>query len=223
MPYPAGVYRCNINAALAEGEIMTNTVWIRPDSFDAVTINAQQVANRVRDKWAAFILTGQGGALPQQARFADTTQWRDVVAYKVDALGRATEQAVANFDATVKGNAASRLPAQLAIVGTLFTARAGRSGRGRIFLGGLGIGGLAQSGRFAPGTRDALLPALGEFYKGLRDSTTSPDIMRPVVVSPTLGDSFKITRVGMGDVYDTMRSRRNKLIEQRATTVVDAG
>jgi hypothetical protein len=195
---------------------------MRRDASAVGGVSTQEVADRVRDKWNAFLLTGQGSATPTAAQFADTTVWTNATAYKVNALGKATEQAVANFQTGVKGTNSSRLPGQLAIVGTLLTQQAGRSGRGRIFLGGLGQNLLGQNGRVAPGQRDALAVGLGEFYKALRDSGGQADTIRPVVVSPTLTDSFKITRITMGDVFDTMRSRRNKLVEQRASFVVDA-
>jgi hypothetical protein len=220
--YPAGAWRVNINASLADGEVMTNTVWLLRDAAASGDITSQKVADRVAEHWTNFITTAVGTNAIANTQFADSTVWTNATAYKVDAAGRAVEQAVANFAAGVKGTNASRLPLQLAIAVTLKTNRAGRSGRGRIFLGGLGANLLGQSGRVSLGQRDALSLGLQRFYTDLRNSTLAGDDFRPVIVSPTTGTSNKITSLSVGDVFDTMRSRRNKLVEQRVSQLVDA-
>ncbi len=223
MPYPAGLVRANINANLGSGEIMVNTVWIRGDQaagFDMLPL--QGIADRVRDAWRGFIELGQGGALAQGAAFSTNTQWTKVSAYRVNALGKATEQAEALFPATTKGSQNTALPPQTALVVTTLTARPGRSGRGRFYLGGLSTAGLTAGGRHSVNSANAIALAMAQFYVAIRDQPNVGDAYRPVVVSPTPGDSFKIKSVAVGDVYDTMRSRRNKLVEAKSPSVVDA-
>jgi hypothetical protein len=203
--------------------VLVNTVWMRADQPQLLTDTALQAcANRVRDHWHAFIDSGINGSVPQHSTFATTTVWQKVTAYKVDTAGKAVAQREAAFSAAIKGSQASALPPQCAIVVTTLTNTPGRRGRGRFFLGGLAASFVTSEGRLTTGKRDQLATAMGQFYTGLRDTPNQGDLLRPVVVSPTAGDSHKITRVQVGDVYDTMRSRRNKLVEQKASFVVDA-
>jgi hypothetical protein len=62
---------------------------------------------------------------------------------------------------------------------------------------------------------------MASFYVQLRSVNNAPDVMRPVVVSPTTTSARKITRVQVGNVIDTMRSRRGKLVESRIARPVD--
>ena len=224
MAYPDRLWRCNIVATMAGGEQIVHTVWMRADPTSLITPGATQaVANVVRDEWAKTINGFTGGPVALAARFASHLVYQRVTAYKVDAAGRATEQAEAAFAANgVKGTGTGSLPPQVALCVTLQTRRPGRSGRGRLYLGALAGTMLTTSGRLPTTDRTPFADGLGGFYTRLRDNPNAPDVVRPVVVSPTLTDSFKITGIAIGDVYDTMRSRRSELVEDKTTRVVDA-
>ncbi len=221
MAYPERLFRCNINA-ITPGEIIVNTVWMQQDATAFDSKSTQQVADRVRDKWEAMVMTGQGpfaANVPLRSHFASGTVWTSVVAYKVNALGKATDQAEAPFIG-VSGNGSQALPAQCALVTTLLTGAPGRSARGRLFLGGLSTF-LTPEGRVLPASQAIVADGMASFYDALRRETGSPDEIRPVVVSPTKTQARKITRINVGNVVDTMRSRRGKLVEVRIARAVD--
>jgi hypothetical protein len=137
----------------------------------------------------------------------------------VNSLGKAIDQAEAVFSG-VKGSGSQALPPQCALVVTLLTGAPGRSARGRLFLGGLSTF-LTPEGRVLPGSQQTIVDAMASFYVQLRNDPNAPDVMRPVVVSPTTTSARKITRVNVGNVVDTMRSRRGKLVEARLARPVD--
>jgi hypothetical protein len=221
MPYVDRLYRVNINAE-TPGEITVNTVWVRADTITNSAVTAQRVADKVRDSWGAMVTAGLGGAVgsPMAPFFANGTIFRSVTAYKVNALGKSVEQAEAPFGATVKGTGSQALPAQCALVTTLLTGAPGRSARGRLFLGGLSTF-LDGSGRVLPASQLTIAKNMAGFYVDVRSTATNPDDFRPVVVSPTTTTARKITRIQVGNVMDTMRSRRGKLVEGRVSETVD--
>lgn len=219
--YAPRLYRCNINASLPGGEIMVNTVWMQRDASTLAGVTIQMISDKVRDSWAKLVTQGPGGVGVGLATFVGTdVVWTSVTSYEVDAAGRAVAQAESTFAATVKGSGGSMLPPQLAICCTLLTETPGRRGRGRLFLGGISAGLLTAQGRLTVANRDGIATRLAAFYKEVRDAPFQNDYARPVVVSPTTGTAAPITRVQVGDVPDTMRSRRNKLIEARFTVAV---
>lgn len=224
MPYPnENLWRCNINSNLLGGEECVNTVWIRKDAGSVATINTQDVANRVRDAWAGFLAGNAArNTIPQAGSFSTETVFSNVTAYKVSVLGLATEIAVAPFAATAKGTSSATAPLQLALVVTLLTDNVTRSGRGRLFLGGLSLDLIGAGARLTALSRDRMATSMGEFYKQIRDDNADPDDIRAVVVSPTKGQSFVIRRVTVGDVLDTMRSRRKGIQEVRSAYAVEA-
>jgi hypothetical protein len=222
MPYPDKLYRCNIGA-VTPGEQIVNTLWVRLDDTTAVTPDLPQtIANQVRDAWAKFILGGNDGSLPQNEQFAGGTAWDRVTCYPVNALGKATAVAEATFGPTVKGSESFALPAQTALVVTTLTGSPGRSARGRMYLGGLGRSILGGDGRLTAPRQTAITTAFGKFLVAVRSRPNLGDLWRPVVVSPTTGTARKITAITVGDLTDTMRSRRTSLREIRASAVVDA-
>jgi hypothetical protein len=221
MGYVNDLYRCNINAQ-TPGEILVNTVWMRQDAGSVPNLSPQQVADRVRDAWTNLINVGSGpfaASVPLRPYFADDTVWTSVTAYKVNALGKAVDQAEAAF-VGVDGQGSQALPPQCALVVTLLTGAPGRSARGRMFLGGLSTF-LTPQGRVLPASQQIITDAMASFYVQLRQTNNAPDVVRPVVVSPTTTTARKITRVQVGNVIDTMRSRRGKLVEARIARPVD--
>jgi hypothetical protein len=220
---PEGIVRCNINASLQTGEIMVHTVHMRKDTSAFLPVDLQSVADKVRDEWTRTINADTGDPVGIGNKLTTSCQYLNVTAYLIGPLGKAVAQAEAAFAATVKGQGTSHLPPQLALVVTLLTNRSGRSGRGRIYLGGLQAATNGTDGRVSAANRTIFVQALSGFYTRLRDLPFANDQIRPVVVSPTTTSSAKITKVSVGDVIDTMRSRRNALVEAKEFATVDSG
>lgn len=222
MAYPDKLYRCNINSQYG-GEIVVNTLWVQEDQASVLgpDVSAQTIADRVRDAWSTMILTGYGTGGGMQTQFKSAALFTSVDCYAVDSEGKATAQASAAFAPTISGTGGSGLPPQVALVVTLLTGVPGRSGRGRMFLGNLAYPNALVSGRVAPEVQASVARNIAGFLTAVRDDPLAEDDFRPVVVSPTTSTARKITSVSVGNVYDTMRSRRNKLVEARVTASVD--
>lgn len=223
MPYPSGVARFNITGSLAGGEQIVHSLWMKPDGTAALGGDyLQAMTDKVRDEWAKTMV-GPGGTIPPLAGFLSSgTRYTAVSGYLVDALGKATAQSEATFATPPAGSVSSTAPPSIAICVTLHTNKPGRTGRGRLYLGGLSNSLVGAEGRFSNVPQGELVATMTDFYKRLRDSPFSGDPYRPVVVSRTRGEAHKIVKVSIGDVFDTMRSRRTSLKEARQSGVVDA-
>jgi hypothetical protein len=221
MPYADRLYRANINAVI-NGDSMVHTVWMQADQGNLQSNLTQLVAERVRDKWAQFISGGNDGSPSLAGLLSTGTRYTTVQAYKIDADGTASDVADAAFATTVKGSGTTGMPSHVALVVTLLTGAPGRSRRGRLYLGGFSSSTtLTTDGLLAGTAHTNLTTSAGKFYTALRDNVGN-DLIRPVVVSPTLGTASKITTVQIGNVWDTMRSRRKARVEVRQAANVDA-
>jgi hypothetical protein len=221
MGYASRLYRFNV-VANTPGEQVVNTVWMRADAETVGTAGlVQLLTDKVRDEWTRMFLPQAGDPPSMSGAFASSTVWSKVTGYKVDALGKAQEQAESAFTPATKGANPGAMPPQVALVVTLLTALPGRSGRGRIYLGGLSAAITENNGRLFSGTQPVVAAAMTGFYKRLRNTPNAQDLFRPVVVSPTTTTANKITRISVGDVFDTQRSRRKGLQEFRQFGSVD--
>lgn len=133
-----------------------------------------------------------------------------------------------DFVGELNGAGGANLPPQCAAAVTFRTdVSRGLAATGRMFLPPLGISQLAGGGRIQTAgaeliaTRTAiLLQALGD-HEG---TDAGNDWGRPCVMSKTrLGASRVIRGVDVGNVFDTIRSRRNALREVRSATKVVGG
>ncbi len=223
MPYAARLSRVNIIAEITGGEQMVHTVWIQSDAtVIAPGTQLQAIVNKVRDEWQNTLNGPSGGPINMKQNLSNTTKYTTVKGYNVNSLGAATEQAEAAFPPNLVGIGGNACPPQDAVCVTLLTNVPGRSGRGRLYLGQMAQNVLTSEGRLVGTARDNISAAMAGFYIRVRALNNQPDDWRPVVVSPKLGTANKITKVQVGDVVDTMRSRRNALNEARATSIVDA-
>lgn len=218
MPYPTDVYRCNINAVVG-GEIMVHTVWVK-DRAAAVGTTIENVARSVRDAWKVW-WDGATPAIPTGlVGYLANVSYLNVTAYEVGADGRAIAQAEAPFTNMSVGPASARLPSHLSVVVSLQTGQPGRSNRGRLYLGALRSSMLDTAGTLSPATQENLALGAAEFYKRIRNNPFAPDNYDAAVVSPKLGTSRPITSVRVGNVFDVMNSRRNRIVESYNTKPV---
>jgi len=102
---------------------------------------------------------------------------------------------------------AEMLPFQCATVITLLTASATRHGRGRFYLPPLAASFLLN-GKLNSSAMTALDTAWTAFFDSL-----NTDGVNPVVRNRTGHISTPVTGARVGDVIDTQRRRRNKLVE----------
>lgn len=107
------------------------------------------------------------------------------------------------------------MPCQIAVVMTLRTALATRSGRGRMFIpvGSLGLNQLTRLPA-SPANINTLVDKWAALF-----SATPPGV-NAVVVSQTHGVATPITSVDADIIPDTQRRRRNRLVAARHTAAV---
>ena len=106
---------------------------------------------------------------------------------------------------------ATCLPFQCAPVVTLRTATLSRAGRGRFYAPSLAVDQVA-AGRMTTAARDTLADAAEDLVQGLTSAGGNL-----VIYHRGSGSTTIVTSLDVGDVIDTQRRRRNKLIESRTS------
>jgi hypothetical protein len=110
---------------------------------------------------------------------------------------------------TLSGTAVgNQLPPDVAIVVSLRTQLANRSGRGRMYLPHTFVGTLTAQGRLNASTQDDLITWLTAAWSGYTVGT-------PVVYSRLNRTTQAITSFDVGDLFDTVRHRDQALLEAR--------
>mgnify|MGYP001404327376 CR=1 FL=1 len=109
---------------------------------------------------------------------------------------------------------ATCLPFQCAPVVSLRTATLSRAGRGRFYAPSLAVDSL-DGGRMSTAARDTLADAAQDLVQGL---TAAGGTL--VIYHRGAGTTTPVTSLDVGDVIDTQRRRRSKLIEARTSRLV---
>lgn len=109
-----------------------------------------------------------------------------------------------NFEAGVDGTGTESLPNEVAMCVSHSTARRGARYRGRTYLGGLSKASTQANGRFT----DAFILAVRDAWVDFVTTPAITDIADFVVLSPTYGTAELVTNERVGNVPDSMRSRR---------------
>jgi hypothetical protein len=175
----------------------------------AAPLSVQDAATKAADAWNNNL-----GA--QAAAWATSTTFRGCTATLLDSAGRAAEVAESVPTVLSSGSGTGVLPTEVAAACSLRTARAGRSYRGRVFLGGFSSNVVnSATGRIHA---TYLAQAHGVVLSFLRAMRTAG--YTPVVLSTTRSEATPVTAVDMGDVFDVQRRRRNGLGEVRTRTAL---
>ena len=103
-------------------------------------------------------------------------------------------------------------PPQLAVAVTVRTALAGRSDRGRFYLPPVTVNDVSSVGRVGGTVPLDLVTSVGTAIDAGKAAGTDSHL---VVYSRKLRDTHTAIRVEVGDVFDTQRRRRDKLVEAR--------
>lgn len=151
---------------------------------------------------------------------------------KIDTAGRTISQAEGLPVAPVVGGLTTpTMPNQCTLVASLTTASAGRSFRGRVYLPCLDAGALTAAGRLDPASNVVVNASdfVTGLIAGLNGGTTSPPVTAPLpatrwaiaIQSKVSGViAAPVTHVKVGDVIDTQRRRRDKLVENYLVAAV---
>jgi hypothetical protein len=113
-------------------------------------------------------------------------------------------------------------PTQAALVISLQSARAGASGKGRLFMPAPGRP-LDPDYRLDAGYCQRIAASWARVVANAQSTDTTTDtatLGAVVVASPTSGVLSDVTSVRVGRVIDTMRSRRNALLEDYAVAAI---
>lgn len=108
-------------------------------------------------------------------------------------------------------SAATCLPFQCAPVVSLRTATLSRAGRGRFYAPSLAVD-QVSAGRMLTTARDTLADAALDLVQGLTSAGGNV-----VIYHRATGTTSLVTSLDVGDVIDTQRRRRNKLVEARTS------
>lgn len=153
-----------------------------------------------------------------------------VIARQLSAAGLTLYQAESIPTTPVVGVGANQTaPNQTSSVISLVTPLSGRRFRGRIYVPCLIPGVLPTNGRWGSSAVTNLSLAGAYLVRALSDPTTADPVPSPIpatifriVVQSQIGAgaATPVTSVKVGDVLDTQRRRRDKLVENYTTTTV---
>ena len=197
------LYQHRFQGHLAAGDIFVFS-W---HSFTTVSIDTSQ-SNAVtwaQQFWAGATPGTGYGAYQSSTVGIDriTTGERDILTGQQQALRETTVSIVGD----VVGDA---LPAEVALVVSLRTALANRTGRGRFYLPQPAGTILAADGNVDPTAQQAIVDALTFAW-----TTANGAGEAPVVYSTTARATRDITSFDVGDILDVQTRRTNSLTQQR--------
>jgi hypothetical protein len=131
-------------------------------------------------------------------------------------LDQPTGKQLNRTDATIDlpGTSTAGLPYQLSICVSLSTVVATREGRGRFYLPPFTAATIAAA-RLSTAAQTTVQTSVNAMFAALTGASTTP-----VIYGRTSFLALQITGGSVGDVFDTQRRRRNKLIESRVPLTI---
>jgi hypothetical protein len=193
-----------MNGTLPSGEVFSTGIHAQ-SALDIAEVSATWVS-AITALW-----TGTGSAGINDLYTPETILTTSVVT-ELDPL---TDKAVDQIETALSipgGATGTPLPQEVAVVITTRTAQPGPSGRGRLFMPPPASSTVSQEGRLTSGNQLTYVGGFTVMFQAMASATHDP-----ILHSKGRADRL-ITRFDVGDVFDAMRSRRDKLIESRTTS-----
>lgn len=194
------VYRVDVPTQLPSGEVAEWSHWLQGDSLDSALTGAE-----------AF-MTSLSGAAAFLGNFTTSTTFGPV---KVSEVDEATGVVLATAFGTVTTHGDSAddpMPPQVAIVITLETGSALRTRRGRYYLPAPATATSTPNGRANSAEVNAMADALVAAHQAEMTAMVDGILL---VYSRKLRVTTPVSALSVGDVFDTQRRRRDKLVESR--------
>lgn len=200
MTYPVSFIRHQMLFSLPGGEIAS--VGCSWSSSGGIVSLSEAEIDSVHAKGAALWSTIKAAYAPTTIFTGSKISW-------IGLDGRAAQTWERPVTGGVGTGGTPGLPTQIAIVGSLYTANAGRRGRGRMYLPAPNANQLTSSGRLLATQTAFFGDALAAYLSGTVATSAKACVMSNV------GEGLRsvITSVKVGDVLDTQRRRRDNLPE----------
>lgn len=204
--------RVRINGSLPGGEKWSvNPAYMGNFATDQPTdAELKAWSNGIATNLGTDMGTGLSGLLSSQGTIDSVRVERYGADFKMSGYGETV------LSTPFKGTQSLVQPATTALALSLYTAVNSRSSRGRLFWPALGIGPDSQTARFGY-SQQAANDAAALLH---RWETYGPATYAPVlcVWSKAKETPFEVTSIRVGDVFDSIRRRKDSLAEKYATS-----
>lgn len=184
--------------SLPSGEVADFSNW-----FTAADLGTAQTATVARDGSLAANTT-------YKALFSSTTAFGQCKISQIDQVTGEVITSASGGTAYAGGAGTGALPPQIAICVSLNTEFLVRTGRGRFYLPAPVTGTITATGRLVPANVATVVAAWRSAFDAMITAGGTP-----VVYSRKLRVAGAVVAINVGDVMDTMRTRRDKLFEVR--------
>lgn len=195
---------------VAEGNFPAGDVW-------QIGLHTTNPAGTVEDAAAAWSAAADdffNGADTTDGYLAICNSGLELTGYSTTEIDQSTGRNLGRIDSiatAVGGLTTAQLPNNNAIVASFRSALATRGGRGRFYLPAPDASEVLTSGLIDPDAIGTILGALGLMSTSLTGSS-----YLPIIWHRSTRTSTAIVSVDVGNVMDSQRRRRNKLVESRA-------
>lgn len=197
------LYQHRFQGHCAAGDIFVFSWW----SETSVSIDTSQ-SNAVT--WVTNLWNGSSGSNGYET-LTSTSVGVDRVTTGEITLATGQQQALRETDVSIAGTATgAALPADIALVVSLRSALANRTGRGRFYLPQPSVNALAANGLLASTAQDAVVAALTFAWTAANAAGE-----QPVIYSRKSRATRDITSFNVGNVFDIQSRRQNSLTQQR--------
>lgn len=202
------LYQHRFSGHCAAGDIFVFSWW----SDTSVSIDTSQ-SNAVA--WAEALWAGPTAGTGYTA-YTTADVGIDRITTGEITMATGQQQALRETTTAIAGTATGpSQPAEVALVVSLRTALANRTGRGRFYLPQPSVEALDDDGTLLAAAQTAIVDALESAWAAANGAGESP-----VVYSRTAKATREITSFDVGDVFDIQTRRQNSLTQQRVSAAM---